>query len=96
MHPVLALPLRADDVCAYLWARADQSARAAACARAHVSDAASLLDWYELGKAERIPLALALVDEITTSASQQRAATGSLTIYHRSISEETGYDQAPT
>ncbi len=74
MHPVLAQPLRADDVCAYLWARADQPARAAACARAQISDAASLLDWYELGKAERIPLVLALVDEITTRASQQRQA----------------------
>ncbi len=71
---LLSLQIRADDVCAYLWARADQRARAAACARARVSDAASLLEWYELDRTERILLLLALVDEITTSASRQRQA----------------------
>lgn len=70
----LSLPIRADDVAAYLWARADQPARAAACARAQISDAASLLDWYELGKVERIALVLALVSEIQISASHQRRA----------------------
>ncbi len=71
----LSLPIRADDVAAYLWARADQPARAAACARAQISDAASLLDWYELDRTERIALVAALVDEITSSASRQRQAS---------------------
>jgi hypothetical protein len=74
MHPVLALSIRADDVCAYLWARADLAARATACAHAQVSDTASLLDWYALSKAERIPLMYALAAEIEISASRQRQA----------------------
>lgn len=64
--------IRADDVCAYLWANTTMQARTPICAAARISDAAALLNWYELGNTERIPLMMVIIGEIETAASLQR------------------------
>lgn len=76
--------LRADDVCAYLWARADPPTRQAWCAAAAVSDAPSLLGWHELGAHERLPLVGAMVDEIQTTVAHLR-----MDHHHEEASHET-------
>lgn len=68
-----SIMLRADDVGAYLWQHAGHSDRAAICGAAKISDAAALLEWYELGASERIPLISHIIDTIETTASILRA-----------------------
>lgn len=83
MSHALKLMIRADVVCAYLWARADADTRATLCASARISNVPMLLQWTELGQVERIALMVAIVGEIENTvghlrleARQQHATEG--------------------
>lgn len=64
--------LSADMVCAYIWERTPEKMRAAVAALASISHLNALLEWYELGEAERIALRRELADLIEVNASAQR------------------------
>lgn len=70
--PIRSVLMRADDVCAYLWSRQSVDDRQELTCATGLSDSVALLDWYELGHAERIPLMSAMVREIEARASLQR------------------------
>lgn len=65
--------LKADDVCAFMWARADEASRLNACARAGVAYHSAPLNWYEINPIQRTQIAVRLAEEIATEASIQRA-----------------------
>lgn len=80
MSHATKLMIRADDVCAYLWARSDSDTRGHLCSAARVSSVQALLEWHEFGQAERIPLMVAIVGEIESAVGlmrlEQRATAG--------------------
>lgn len=65
--------LSADDVCSYVWLHMIQETRGALAANAGISDLHALLEWYEIGPAERDKLRPVLADLIEANASRQRA-----------------------
>ena len=68
--------LSADAVSAFCWDHASKHLRAGICACASLDQNFSLLDWYEIGVAERLRLRHELADIIEHNASAQRAERG--------------------
>lgn len=62
-----------DDVCAFAWERSYKQFRGGCCALASINQNLSLLDWYEMGEAERAALRPAIAGLIESGASRQRS-----------------------
>ncbi len=65
--------LSIDSVAAFAWGYVNKQYRASLCALASLPDELSILDWYEIGEAERVKLRVELADIIEHNASRQRA-----------------------